>query len=86
MRTSATCTQTGPLVTNDYTLVDRVGYNPVALAYTSRRSIRFKTVYTHDPNACNPDSSNTNSVSFLAGSTTQALIKISAGSDRGPDN
>lgn len=84
--TSATCTQSGPLVTNEYTMINSVGYNPVALAYYATTTHTIQTIYTTSPDLCNPNINNANSFAFLAGSTTQALIKISAGSDRGQDN
>jgi hypothetical protein len=82
--TSATCTQSGPLATNEYTMINSVGYNPVALAYYATTTHTIQTIYTTNPNLCNPNSNNANSFVFLAGSTTQALIKISAGSDIDP--
>jgi len=84
--TSATCTQIGPLATNEYTVINTVGYNPVALAYYASTTHTIQTIYTNHPNVCNPNLNNANYFFFLVGSTTKALIKISAGSDRDPNN
>jgi hypothetical protein len=83
--TTGTCTQTGQLVTNDYTVINRLGYNPIALAYYVTTTHTIQTAYTNDPNACNPDSSPGNDLYYYsAGSTTQALIKISGALDNNP--
>jgi len=83
--TAGTCTQTGQLLTNDYTVINRVGYNPIVLAYYVTTTHTIQTAYTNDPNACNPNISPGNdSYYYSAGSTTQALIKVSSALDNNP--
>ena len=73
--TSGTCTQNGQFVTNDYTVIANMGYDPIALAYYVKTNHVSQSAYTNDPNACSVDSTG-NFYYYSAGSGTEALIKI----------